>query len=113
MLWSSSVTNNHNHSLDCHHHQGITSTCRIKICRNYPRQQLAQILNQDQNRNVGSKVVYNANLQARNELFWTQTPLQVLIDLATEKDYLTKFNLGDTGNLTHAFFVIPMEQSLL
>ena len=34
-------------------------------------------------------------------------PLQVLIDLATEKDYLTKFNLGDTGNLTHAFFCHP------
>jgi hypothetical protein len=30
--------------------------------------------------------------------------IEVLIDLATEKDYLTKFNLGETGDLTHAFF---------
>jgi MULE transposase domain len=40
-------------------------------------------------------------------VFWTRTPLQVLIDLATKKDYLTKFNLGDTGKLTLAFFCHP------
>ena len=72
-----------------------------------PRQQLAQILNENPNRNVGSRDVYNANLRTRSELFQTRTPLQVLIDLAIEQDYMTKFKLGEIGNLTHAFFCHP------
>ena len=93
MLWSSTVTNDHNHSLDCHVKVPFTTEelqalAQSRYAGITPRQQLAQILNQNQNRNVGSKDVYNANLRARSELFRTRTPLQVLIDLAPSQSTL-------------------------
>jgi hypothetical protein len=67
MLWSSTVTNNHSHSLDCHAKipfttEELQALAQSKNARIAPCQELAQILNQNPNCNVGSKDVYNANL---------------------------------------------------
>ena len=112
MLWCSAVINDHNHPLDYRVKVPFTAeeVQTLATSRNAgiaPRQQLAQILNQNPNRNVGSKDVYNANLRSRIELLQTRKPLQVLMDLANEKDYLTVFKLGENGNLSHAFFCHP------
>ena len=52
---------------------------------------------------LAPKTCIMPNLKARSESFRLERRCKFLFDLATEKEYLTKFKRDVTGNLTHAF----------
>lgn len=65
-----------------------------------PRAQLATIINDNLNRNLGYQDVYNANAKARLEFMNSRSPVQVLLDLAADKGYRSSFEIDEWQILT-------------
>ena len=59
-----------------------------------PRQQLAFLLNDDLNRNISYRDIYNENLKSKIDLLQGRSTIEALVDIAVQEGYTTKVSVN-------------------